>query len=54
MTYLFDFEIIFKELYCYWPRANAARKLKKMEMPDKQTWKTYKIRMLTYTGKFVY
>jgi hypothetical protein len=48
------FEIVFKELHSYWPRANAAKKFKRSEMPDKETWKAYKIRVLAYAGKFYY
>ena len=40
----------FQELYCYWPRTNVASRIKKLELPDKESWKKYKVRIFSYTG----
>jgi hypothetical protein len=37
-------------MYSYWPQLNAKGKAKKAEIPDKELWKKYKIRVLSYTG----
>jgi ribosomal protein S30 len=42
----------FKDLICYWPRTNIQRKVKKLEMPDKENWQRYKVRIFGYAGKF--
>ncbi|XP_028417120.1 uncharacterized protein LOC114541386 isoform X1 [Dendronephthya gigantea] len=42
-------ETIDCELYCYWPRNNASHKLRKLEIPDKETWIAYKVRVFSYT-----
>lgn len=39
-------------LYCYWPRTSASKKVKNCEMPDKETWKKYKIRVFAYVHLF--
>lgn len=44
----------FKVMYSYWPRTNAAGKVKRGEMPDKESWKRYKIRVFSYAGNFSY
>ena len=38
-------------MYCYWPRTNVPARVKKMELPDKKSWKSYKVRIFTYAGK---
>lgn len=41
----------FQVTYCYWPpRAGASAKVKREEMPDKEKWKTYEIRIFSYAG----
>ncbi|XP_062569804.1 uncharacterized protein LOC134231846 [Saccostrea cucullata] len=32
--------------YCYWPNSNAKRKIKKMSLPDKESWKKFKFRKI--------
>lgn len=32
--------------YCYWPHLNAKKKIQKMSLPDKDTWKKYKYRKI--------
>ncbi|CAB3990739.1 Hypothetical predicted protein [Paramuricea clavata] len=39
-------------MYSYWPQLNAKGKAKKTEIPDKELWKKYKIRVLSYTDNF--
>ncbi|CAB4023104.1 Hypothetical predicted protein [Paramuricea clavata] len=39
-------------MYSYWPQLNAKGKAKKAVIPDKELWKKYKIRVLSYTDNF--
>ncbi|CAB3990919.1 Hypothetical predicted protein, partial [Paramuricea clavata] len=39
-------------MYSYWPQLNAKGKAKKAEIPDKELWKKYNIRVLSYTDNF--
>ncbi|CAB3977231.1 Hypothetical predicted protein [Paramuricea clavata] len=39
-------------MYSYWPQLNAKGEAKKAEIPDKELWKKYKIRVLSYTDNF--
>ncbi|XP_028392624.1 uncharacterized protein LOC114517166 [Dendronephthya gigantea] len=41
------------DLYCYWPRTNVSLRVKKLELPDKNSWKKYKIRIFSYTDSLV-
>ncbi|CAB4013322.1 Hypothetical predicted protein [Paramuricea clavata] len=38
-------------LYCYYPRTNVAGRVRKLELPDKENWSSYRIRVLSYTDK---
>ncbi|KAK3868237.1 hypothetical protein Pcinc_003932 [Petrolisthes cinctipes] len=40
-------------IYCYWPpRAGASAKVKKEEMPDKEKWKLYEIRIFSFAETY--
>ncbi len=44
--------VTFQEMLCYWPNEKQALSAKRKEMPDKQHWQKYKIRILSYTGRY--
>jgi hypothetical protein len=44
------FDYVLQALYCYYPRTNIVNRVKQMELPDKQHWSSYKIRVLSFTG----
>ena len=39
-------------VFSFWPKFTASQKVKKRELPDKQKWRRYKIRVFAYTGKY--
>ena len=45
------YNFLLQTLYCYWPSINAARKARKLAIPDKINWGKFKIRVLSQTGK---
>ncbi|CAB3976771.1 transposase domain-containing [Paramuricea clavata] len=38
--------------YCYYPRSNIQTRVRRMELPDKKLWSSYRIRILSYTDKY--
>lgn len=41
----------FQITYCYWPpRAGASAKVKREEIPDKETWNVYEIRIFSFAS----
>lgn len=38
--------------YCYWPTVGASAKVKKQQLPDKEKWATYEIRIFSYAGTY--
>lgn len=45
--FIFEFQ---GTTYCYWPTAGASAKVKKQQLPDKEKWATYEIRIFSYAG----
>ncbi|XP_014670052.1 PREDICTED: uncharacterized protein LOC106811046 [Priapulus caudatus] len=37
-------------LYSYWPTSGASQKARKGELPDKQRWQKFEVRMFSYTA----
>ena len=35
-------------LFCYWPNTSYSIRVKRGELPDKDKWKTYRIRIFGY------
>jgi molybdopterin synthase catalytic subunit len=38
-------------MFCYWPRTNISFRARKAEIPDKEKWAKYPVRILHYTGE---
>ncbi|CAG2229035.1 recQ [Mytilus edulis] len=39
-----------KVMFCYWPRKNSTQCAKKGQIPDKEFWRRYRIRIFSYTA----
>lgn len=39
-------------MFCYWPKYNISQKARKGEIPDKEQWKKYAVRIFSYTGTY--
>jgi len=37
--------------FCFWPPNNATAKIKKEEIPDKDSWSKYEVKIFATTGK---
>ncbi|XP_071145723.1 uncharacterized protein [Mytilus edulis] len=41
-----------KVMFCYWPRKNSPQCAKKGQIPDKEFWRRYRIRIFSYTDDY--
>ncbi|CAB3977710.1 Hypothetical predicted protein [Paramuricea clavata] len=41
-----------RDLYCYWPSKNAKNKVIQDDLPDKEKWRRYKVRVFMYTSDY--
>ncbi|VDI63125.1 Hypothetical predicted protein [Mytilus galloprovincialis] len=41
-----------KVMFCYWPRKNSTQCAKKGQIPDKEFWRRYRIRIFSYTDDY--
>ena len=39
-----------QDLQCYWPKFNAAQKVKRLEIADTQNWSRFRVRVFTHAG----
>ena len=39
-------------MFCYWPRTNISFRARKAEIPDKEKWAKYPVRILHYTENY--
>ena len=43
-------------MYAYWPDCHSSmirHKVKKREIPDKENWKRYEVKIFSYTGNIL-
>lgn len=53
MHSVYIFYILQKKKKCYWPPNHPNQKAKKNQLPDKDNWSIYNVRVFGYSGEIV-